>query len=236
MTMTDACELETAMRLLGAAALAASAALLAPADHAAAVPDCPDVEVVFARGTTEPPGVGGIGQSFVDALHWRVGARSYGVYPVNYPAVPDFPPTVDGMIDAGNHIRDIATNCPNTQLVLGGFSRGAALIGYLTEPSGPGAPLPPEVASHVAAVALLGKPSNEYLNSLGAPPLSIGPGYAPKTLDLCAPGDPICSTGTDGAAHGAYVVNGMTTQAADFAAQRLAERLRPPETGPDQPL
>ena len=26
---------------------------------------CPDIEVVFARGTAEPPGVGGTGQAFV---------------------------------------------------------------------------------------------------------------------------------------------------------------------------
>ncbi|MDT5225019.1 MAG: cutinase, partial [Mycobacterium sp.] len=34
----------------------------------AAASACPDVEVVFARGTTEPPGVGGIGQAFVDSV------------------------------------------------------------------------------------------------------------------------------------------------------------------------
>ncbi|MDF2829267.1 MAG: cutinase, partial [Mycobacterium sp.] len=29
---------------------------------------CPDVEVVFARGTFEAPGIGNTGQAFVDAL------------------------------------------------------------------------------------------------------------------------------------------------------------------------
>jgi cutinase len=28
----------------------------------------PDVEVLFARATTEPPGVGQVGQAFVDSL------------------------------------------------------------------------------------------------------------------------------------------------------------------------
>lgn len=178
--------------------------------------------MVFARGTSEPPGIGGIGQSFVDALRWRVGLlRSFAVYPVDYPAVPEFAPTVDGVTDAGNHIRDTAADCPGTRLVLGGFSRGAALMGYVTEPANPAAALPPEVAGHVAAVALLGKPSTEYLRFLGAPPLTIGPGYTDKTIDLCAPGDPICSAGDDGAAHGAYAANGMTAQAADFVAERL---------------
>ncbi|MBV8788913.1 MAG: cutinase family protein, partial [Mycobacterium sp.] len=30
---------------------------------------CPDVQVVFARGTGESPGVGPTGQAFADALH-----------------------------------------------------------------------------------------------------------------------------------------------------------------------
>src|SRR5829696_4797370 len=51
---------------------------------------CPDVEIVFARGTTEPPGVGGIGQAFVDSLRSQLGGRSVGVYAVNYPASNDF--------------------------------------------------------------------------------------------------------------------------------------------------
>jgi hypothetical protein len=203
---------------------------------AASAVGCPDIEVVFARGTAEAPGVGGIGQNFVDALRWRTGGRAMDVYPVNYLAVHDFPPTVDGVADAGNHIRDTAGACPATRIVLGGFSRGAALAGYVTADTaaGPGfpPPLPPEVASHVAAVVLLGKSSEAYLASLDAPPVVIGSRYGAKTIDLCAPGDPVCSAGDDGAAHAAYAANGMTALAADFA----AERLTPPETVPGPPL
>src|SRR5262249_952704 len=55
-------------RIFGAAVVAAWAALLgAPVPFASAQP-CPDVEVVFARGTGEPPGVGLVGQAFVDSL------------------------------------------------------------------------------------------------------------------------------------------------------------------------
>ena len=61
-------------RFVGAAILTTSAILLsAPLPSASAQP-CPDVDVVFARGTGEPPGVGGIGQAFVDALRSQVGA------------------------------------------------------------------------------------------------------------------------------------------------------------------
>jgi cutinase len=78
-------------RILGALAATAGALPIALTDlpTAAAAP-CPDVEVVFARGTTEPPCVGGVGQAFVESLRSQLGARSVGVYAVNYPASNDF--------------------------------------------------------------------------------------------------------------------------------------------------
>lgn len=214
--------------------LAGCAALCSPAGGDAVAIGCPDVQVVFARGTGEPPGVGWIGQQFIDALRWRTWGRSVDIYPVSFPAVPEFGPSAAGITDAISHIRDMTASCPGTQMVLGGYSRGAALIGYITEPAaaGLGDPLPLEAAQHVAAVALLGKPSATFLNSIGAPPLTIGAGYAGKTVDLCAPGDPVCSAGDDGAAHAAYAVNGMTSHAADFA----VEHLRPAQGDPSQPL
>jgi cutinase len=121
--------------------------------------------VVFARGTFEPAGVGGTGQAFVDALRGKVGGKSVDVYPVNYPASLDFSTAADGIIDATNKIRDVAATCPNTKMVLGGYSQGAAVIAYTTEdaipagytmPAGITGPMAPEVAKHVAAVALFG--------------------------------------------------------------------------------
>lgn len=114
-------------------------------------------------------------------------------------------------------------------MVLGGFSQGAAVIGFVTAnvvPDGVAAsdvprPLPPAVADHVAAVALFGKPSARFMGAIGEPPIAIGPLYAPKTTDLCAPNDPICSDGGNMAAHGLYVADGMVNQAATFAASHL---------------
>lgn len=59
----------TIARILGVAVAMTWALLSAFIDtrYATARP-CPDVEVVFARGTNEPPGVGGVGQAFVDSL------------------------------------------------------------------------------------------------------------------------------------------------------------------------
>jgi cutinase len=216
-------------------AVAATSMLVGlPARPAAADP-CPDVDVVFARGSGEAPGVGNIGQPFIDALRARVGGRSLTVYPVEYQAStdfsnPDFPKTVIvGIRDAGAHIQSMATNCPKTREVLGGYSQGAAVAGYVTSAAVPPgvpasavpAPLSPEIANHVAAVTLFGTPSDQFLKQYGAPPLVIGPLYQPKTLELCAEGDGICGAGGSPVAHTLYPVNGMTNQAADFAVGHL---------------
>ena len=214
---------------VGTALAPAWALLIAPVPFASAEP-CPDVEVVFARGTTEEPGVGYIGQSFVDTLRQRVGAKSLDVYPVNYPATSDFPTAIDGINDAAAHVESMVATCPKTKMVLGGYSQGAAVMGFVTANKVPdGAhpmeipqPMPPEVADHVAAVTLFGKPSEQFMNLINQPPVTIGPLYTTKTVDLCVPNDPICAGSGDFAAHYQYVETGMVEQAVDFAATRIA--------------
>jgi cutinase len=207
-----------APRILAAAATAAWA-LPATVFHlpTAAADPCPDAEIVFARGTTEPPGVGGVGQAFVDALRSQLGARSVGVYAVNYPASRDFDSSAPaGAADASSHLQSTVTNCPNTRVVLGGYSQGAAVIELAT------AAMPPQVANHVAATALFGGPRSAFADSLSAGPLpTIGPLYTANTIDLCVPNDPICSDGSDMRAHVAYIETGMVSQAATFAANRI---------------
>jgi hypothetical protein len=225
-------------KLVIATAIAWAALGGIPVPSASADP-CPDVEVIFARGTGEPPGVGGVGQAFVDALRSDAGGKSVAVYPIDYVASGDFNDTmafaqtvIAGIRDAGAHVQSTAATCPNTRIVLGGYSQGAAVAGFVTAaevPQGvPAAfvpqPLPVEVADHVAAVALFGKPSAAWTSQYGAPAITIGPAYAAKTIELCAQGDTICD-GTPGGgptfAHALYPVNGMVGQAATFAVGRL---------------
>src|SRR3984957_13372588 len=73
----------------------------AAAVPAASAQPCPDTEVVFARGTGEPPGVGPPGQAFVDAIGGSLGGKSMDVYPVNYPASDQWSTGLDGIRDAG---------------------------------------------------------------------------------------------------------------------------------------
>jgi cutinase len=224
-----------------AAAVVSVAALIGPqaSGVAAAAEDtsCSEVEVVFARGTFEAPGVGATGQAFVDALNSRLNGKSVDVYGVNYPASLDFQAATDGIADAANRIEAIANNCANTKIVLGGYSQGAAVAGYTTTesvpdgialPDGLAGTLPPAIASHVAAVVLFGTPSDGFLNLVAhnAPPIAIGHLYTAKTIELCATGDPICFPGgRDRAAHSSYKDNGMADQAADFAARALTTRV-----------
>jgi cutinase-like protein len=222
------------IRFLGPAVVAASG-LSAYIPSASAVPSasaqpCPDVQVVFARGTGEPPGPGPTGQAFIDSLRPRVGDKSLEVYPVNYPASDEWSTGLDGIRDAGAHVVSMAGSCPNTKMVLGGYSQGAAVMGFVTSAAVPDGvdpatvpkPLAPEVADHVAAVVLFGTPNRRAMNFLGEPPVVIGPTYQAKTIKVCAPEDPVCSDGLDFAAHDSYADDGsIVDQGAAFAASRL---------------
>nr|WP_304439125.1 cutinase family protein [Mycobacterium sp. NAZ190054] len=171
-----------------------------------------------------------MGQAFVEDLQAKVGNKSVGVYAVDYPASPDFPTAIQGITDASTHVQQMAMNCPDTKLVLGGYSQGAAVMGFVTTeliPDGVSAsevpaPMPPDIAEHVAAVALLGTPSERFMDMIKQPPVAIGTLYQPKTIDLCVPNDFVCSQGNDIGAHARYISDGLVLQAADFAAGRLA--------------
>jgi cutinase-like protein len=219
---------------LAAGMVATSMALLsAPINIASAAP-CPDVEVTFARATAEPPGVGVVGQEFIDSLRSQVRGKSIAVYPVNYPAADDFVPSVNaGTSDASAHVQSMIASCPNTKMVLGGYSQGALVIDQITIAQMPVAGFVPETlaadqADHVAALALFGNPSDRYL---GAPVSTVSPWYGAKAIDLCAPGDPVCSPGAlftvpthdemFSAPHLSYPHSGMPAQAATFVASHL---------------
>ena len=222
------------IRIVGPAVLAASgfgaAVSSAPGLPSASAQPCPDVQVVFARGTGEPPGVGPTGQAFIDSLRPRVGAKSLEVYPVNYPASNEWSTGLDGIRDAGAHVVSEAQSCPQTKMVLGGYSQGAAVMGFVTSAAVPDGvdpatvpkPLAPDVANHVAAVVLFGTPNVRAMNFLGQPPIAIGPTYQAKTIKVCAPEDPVCSDGANFAAHDTYADDAsIVDQGAAFAANQL---------------
>ncbi|BBX48264.1 cutinase family protein [Mycobacterium cookii] len=205
--------------LLSASALAPIPSAMLPVASAA----CPDAEVTFARGREEPPGVGLIGQSFIDALRAKVPRMTVGSYGVNYPANTEIDIAAN---DMSAHAQSMAASCPNTKLVLGGYSLGAAAADVVVGVNRPGFgfmnPLPPSVDDHVAAVALFGNGTQRVLG----PATNFSPAFAGKTIDLCAANDPICTRSFQNlqwAAHlqPSYVDSGLINKAANFVAAKL---------------
>jgi cutinase len=207
-----------------AAFLIATAAVMVPSVALAPVAsaDCPDIEVIFARGTDDTPGLGAVGGSFVNALQGKVGGRSVGSYAVNYPANYDFLAAALGANDASAHVQYMMGACPNTRLVLGGYSQGAAVMDVIAAVPIPAIgfdnPLPPNAPDFVAAIAVFGNPSAK----LGLP-LTMSPVWGGRSIDLCNGGDPICQTdGESVAAHRSpSYTGGFTNTAADFVAGRV---------------
>ncbi|HEY9263993.1 MAG TPA: cutinase family protein [Mycobacterium sp.] len=200
-----------------------AATLVMPAT--AVAQPCPDVEVVFARGTGEPPGVGRVGQALADALIPQLGGRTVGTYGVNYPASYDFLNTAVGAADATGRIAFMAQQCPGTRIVLGGYSQGAAVVDMLAGVPplgnkvgniGSAPPLPGGLSGSVAAVTVFGNPATKFGN-----PVSAAGSFAGKAIDLCADGDPICSDGRNPFAHRSYESSPFVAQAAGFAAGRI---------------
>jgi cutinase len=217
--------------VLAAAALLIGPVLLPAAVAPTALPSasaasCPDVEVIFARGREEPPGPGLVGTAFVNALRSKV-PKNIGFYAVNYRADTQ----VDqGANDMSSHIQYMAANCPDTRLVLGGYSLGAAVTDLVLAVPAPvfgfKNPLPLGSDSHIAAVALFGNGTRKVLGPLS----DFSPLYGDKTIDLCNGEDPVCSSNIDPntwaddwPSHlaNAYIKSGLVNQAADFVAGKL---------------
>lgn len=209
--------------MIGAVAFAFGGLVAAPP---AGADPCPQVEVVFARGRIEPPGTGIIGDAFINALRART-AKSVGYYAVNYPADTE---VIEGATDMSRHIQYVAANCPDTRLVLGGYSLGAAVtdivLGAPSPIMGYKNPLPIGMTDRVAAVALFGNGTRKVFGPVSA----VSPLWGAKTIDLCTPEDPICNDNMDPntwlggwPSHmaDAYIGSGLVDQAADFVAARL---------------
>ena len=112
--------------------------------------DCKPVTLIFARGTIELGNVGSItGPPFFNALSDAIGAENLAVQGVDYPA------SIIGYLEGGDLggaattaklLEQAASQCPNTQIVLSGYSQGAQVV-HLGE-----AQISAEVAGRIVAV------------------------------------------------------------------------------------
>ncbi|WP_046321194.1 cutinase family protein [Mycobacterium sp. UM_Kg1] len=220
------------LRLAGSGTVLAAALLTAPVVIPAGTPGavapaaaaCPDVEVVFARGRLEPPGAGAVGNAFVSALRAKT-SKNVSLYAVKYPA--------DNQIDVGAndmsaHIQNTINGCPNTRIVPGGYSLGAAVTDVVLavpfSAFGFNNPLPPGADEHIAAVALFGNGSQWV-----GPITNFNPIYNDRTIEQCHGADPVCNPADPNTWQenwpqhlaSAYISSGMVNQAADFVAGKL---------------
>lgn len=111
---------------------------------------CKPITVIFARGTLELGNVGAVvGPPFFNNLDDLIGAENIAVQGVDYPA------TIVGYLEGGDPggaqttadlLNQAASNCPDTQIVLSGYSQGAMEV-HLGE-----AMVSAEVAAQIAAV------------------------------------------------------------------------------------
>ncbi|MDY6869090.1 MAG: cutinase family protein [Actinomycetota bacterium] len=214
---------------LAASVFVAAGLLIAPVAlprtaTVASAQSCPHAELIFARGRTEAPGAGIVGNALISSLRSKTD-KDIDLYAVRYPADTE----IDvGANDMSSRIQDMAGRCPDTRLVLGGYSLGAAVTDVvLAVPIaafGFDKPLPPGMDRHIAAIALFG-------NGIAwvGPITNFSPLYRERTIELCHGADPICSPADPNTWEGnwpdhaarAYVNAGMVNQAADFIASRI---------------
>jgi cutinase len=168
-------------------------------------------------------GVGEVGQAFISSLQSKVPHMTIGSYGVNYPADVS---VTKGSNDMSAHVQSMAASCPNTKLVLGGYSLGAGAADVVVAMNQLGFgytdPLPPAMDQHIAAVALFGNATQRVVGAVPGP----SPTFAGKIIDLCAPGDPICTGGVQDLhwhshLQPSYIDSGLVSQAASFVAGKL---------------
>jgi len=148
---------------------------------------CRPISVIWARGTNGAGNVGEAGSegpSFFNALASALGGVSnLAIQGVNYSA------NVFGFLAGGdaagatsmyNLILSTSTRCPNTKIVVSGYSQGAQLVHTATQR------LTAAQGQRVNAVVTFGDADRDE---------SFGPLPSSKTLIICHDGDNICDNG-----------------------------------------
>ncbi|RTE74241.1 hypothetical protein BHE90_011324 [Fusarium euwallaceae] len=169
---------------------------------------CKDVTVIFARGTSEGGNVGTVaGPPFFQALAKEIGSDRLAVQGVEYPA------DIGGIMNLGSDggkkmvaiVEQAYKKCPNTKVVLSGYSQGAMLVHNAAKS------LPAATTSKIAAVVTFGDP----FKSQGFQGVPEG-----RCKVFCRSGDSVCS--------GSFVITAAHLQygqdaqaAADFVAGNL---------------
>ncbi|KAI1336274.1 carbohydrate esterase family 5 protein [Xylariaceae sp. FL0016] len=188
---------------------------------------CEDVHVFIARGSEEP--YPGRQESLVDVI--CDGLSSCGYEDITYPATfSDYCDSVSaGVANGIAQLTAYAKSCPNSELVLTGYSQGAQLVadilgggggnfGDCTETTTKGLSMTTSPGNKIVAATFFGDvrhaPSQSYNTGSGASGKGIYPRTGSQLSSLnkwssvlrswCLSGDPVCAGGSDINAHTSY--------------------------------
>ncbi|TLD20281.1 hypothetical protein PspLS_08700, partial [Pyricularia sp. CBS 133598] len=208
--------------------LAAPLVLAAPAALEERQAPCQDVHIFLARGTSEP--YPGRQELTVNAI--CKGRSSCGFENIQYPAA--FEPTycssvAQGVSNGINQITAYASRCPNSKLVLSGYSQGAHVVGDIlgggggnvqgcTQPTVQGLNPTTSPGNKIKAALLWGDvrhtANQAYNTNTGVSGTGIWPRsgsqltslnrYSNVLRAICVSTDPVCAGGRDGNSHTTY--------------------------------
>jgi cutinase len=200
---------------LGAAVAIALPSLAASGDSSGS--GCAGLDVVFARGTGERPGLGIAGGPLVTGVRNALPGVDVTGTGVDYAANFSQSSAGPGASEMTRHIVSVAARCPQTKFAIGGYSQGASVtdiaIGIRTT-LGRGDTIPENLAPRIVGVVTFGNP----LGLSGRTIADASPLYGPKSLEACNRGDRVCgATGTGpGFGHLSYPRDGSVTAASRF--------------------
>ncbi|KAF6815032.1 acetyl xylanesterase [Colletotrichum plurivorum] len=178
------------------------------------------VHMIVARASTERPGTGIIGEV---ATNVQAQIPGSDIVAVDYPAQlnPYQPSQKAGVTAMTQLVQDYAKQCPQTKMVLMGYSQGAHVTADVlcgTSESGFEATQPQaaDVTDKVAAVLLMGDPSHvsgQPFNQGTSQNNGVFPrqdtaacgAVANKMTSFCDTGDPFCDGGNNLQVHLGYV-------------------------------
>ncbi|RBR14510.1 hypothetical protein FVER53590_03351 [Fusarium verticillioides] len=188
---------------------------------------CQNVHIFLARGIDEP--YSGRQSSIVSAV--CSGLTSCGYEDINYPAnFNTYCTSIYAGITGGlSQITAYANRCPDSKLVLSGYSQGAQLFGDMlgggggqslgcTQQSNSSLNPVTSPGNKIAAVLFFGDPrhtaNQAYNTGTGSSRNGINPRtgaqltslnrYSNKIRSWCLAGDNVCAQGTDPGAHTSY--------------------------------
>ncbi|KAJ5798379.1 uncharacterized protein N7503_007675 [Penicillium pulvis] len=159
---------------------------------------CEPLTLIFARGTDETGNMGTVvGPPLATKLQSLTDSK-VTIQGVNYDASVAGDSTMgeDGGSDMATLVKTALSNCPDTKVVLGGYSEGAMVVHNAASSL---------TAAQVAAAVLFGDPLKSE---------SVGKLSTSDVKEFCATGDPVCENGENVMAHLSY--GSDATEAAEF--------------------